>query len=122
MSYRYVHVKSYNRIEDGHREHVRSYRRRARRSEEELTPEDPHEVEERIHVKGHESESKTGKIEHVRPYNYERKEERFNGGSKELYRKVYREYREKGYSKKRAKEIAGGVVGEVYRRKLAEAR
>ncbi len=117
-----VLVKPYNREVDGHSEHVKSYRRRIHYRHEDPNPEEPHEVMEEIHVKGHESESRTGKRERVKPYNYEREEERFGGGSKKLYNKVYKEYRAKGYSKKRAREIAGGTVGKVYREKEAGVR
>lgn len=118
-----VKVRPYDRTVGGHDEHVKGYTRETggRRRPDELPPEEPKEVIETIHVEAHESESKKGRPEKVKSYNYERKEKKFRGGSSELYRKVYNEYRRKGYSKDRAREIAGGVVGTVYREKLAES-
>ena len=122
MPYRHVNVRSYDRDVDGRREHVKAHKRRVYyRPGEEPTPEGPYEVTEPIHVDAHESTSRSGKPEKVGSYDYVRKEERFSGGSKDLYKKVYKEYRAKGYSKRRAREIAGGTVGKVYREKMKEA-
>lgn len=115
-------VHAYDRADGTHvRQHPRRTGGRMQRTDE-LPPEEPHEVDVRVHVEGHESHSKAGSKERVRPYSYDREEKRFGGHSKELYRKVYREYRAKGYSNAESKRIAGGTVGDVYRAKLREGR
>jgi hypothetical protein len=122
MPYRHVNVRGYDRDVYGRKEHVKAHKRRVYyRPGEEPTPVEPYEVTESIHVDAHESTSRSGGPEKVGSYDYARREERFSGGSKELYNKVYREYRAKGYSKSRAREIAGGTVGKVYREKMKEA-
>lgn len=118
---RKVRVGAYNK-KDG--EHVRGYTKTvdgSGRRMDELPPEKPHEVEVEVHVSGHESHSREGKEEHVKPFTEKRKEKRFKGKSRELYEQVYREYRAKGYSKEEARRIAGGTVGNQYRKKLKES-
>lgn len=113
-----VRVRSYTK---GDGERVRGYTRTTgggRMGREELPPEKPHEADVEVHVAGHESHSKTGRPEKVKAYDEKRREMRFNGKSRQLYRKVYREYRKKGYSKEEADRIAGDVVGDRYREKL----
>ena len=121
---RTVKVRPFNRTVDGRREHVKGYTREGRgsaHSDNELPPEEPHEVEVSVHVSPHESTAATGKKEHVKGYSYKREEERFGGESKRLKRKIYEEYRRKGYSPAESERIAGDTVGDVYRRKLKEA-
>ena len=89
--------------------------------DQELPPEEPHEVEVNVHVKPHDSTSVSGRKERVKGYSYTREEERFGGESKQLKRKIYREYRAKGYSREEANRIAGDTVGDLYRAKLKKA-
>ena len=117
-------VSAHDRNREGRRGHVREYKRRGEshaRMDAELPPEEPHEVTADVRVKPHESTSVSGKRERVRGYSYTREEERFGGESKQLKRKIYREYRAKGYSREEANRIAGDTVGDVYRAKLRKA-
>ena len=122
---RTVKVRPFDRTVDGRREHVKGYSRSGRgrsRSDGELPPEEPHEVEVSVHVSPHESTSSSGKKERVKGYSYSREEERFGGESRRMKRKIYGEYRRKGYSPAESERIAGDTVGDVYRRKLRKAR
>ncbi len=114
-------VRGYSRS-DG--THVRAHTRRVdgRTASENELPTEEHDVGEDVHVKRHESHSASGRKESVRAYDYKRDEKRFGGHSRELHDKVYREYRAKGYSKAESERIAGDVVGDVYRKKLKEAK
>ena len=121
---RTVKVRPFNRTVDGRTEHVKGYARKGTgspHSDSELPPEEPHEVDVSVHVSPHESTSASGKKERVRGYSYRREEERFGGESKRMKRKIYEEYRRKGYSPAESERIAGDTVGDVYRRKLREA-
>ena len=121
---RTVKVRPFDRTVDGRKEHVKGYARKgtaSSRSDSELPPEEPHEVDVSVHVSPHESTSASGKKERVKGYSYRREEERFGGESKRMKRKIYEEYRRKGYSPAESERIAGDTVGDVYRRKLREA-
>ena len=117
-------VVAHDRTREGRREHVREHSRRggaSRVMDQELPPEEPHEVDVNVRVAPHESISASGKRERVKGYSYTREEERFGGKSKQVKHQIYEEYRRKGYSKAEANRIAGDTVGDVYRAKLARA-
>ncbi len=148
-------VRGYERQDAGKREHVHGYERDSRSSpeyREELPPEGfhvegtvdgdgnveeltirpkkrgrrPREVKEQVHVAGHESHTKTGKVEHVHGYTEERTEKKYGGGFKKLQKRVTREYMDKArkheinpqtgrpYTEEDARRIGQETAAKVY--------